>query len=95
MVAALLLLVAFVEHTLRMLGLIVRVLIVAMIAAALGRASGLLEPATLPAFWTAIGAGLLLVAGPAWAIGYDSRVDEEYTNTIERARAQRDSSRRS
>lgn len=53
------------------IGLLLRVVVLGFLCAAVLRIGGYAEPAMLPAFWLILGLATLLVAGPAWAGGYD------------------------
>lgn len=94
MVESLIRLVTWVERTIRLLGFMVRLLLIACVVALLARLSGLIEGGLLQVFWIAVGVGLFTIAMPSFVYGYESRVDDQFDEDIAAAKAKRERGRR-
>lgn len=94
MVDSLIRLVTWIERTLRLLGFVFRLVLIACVVALLARLSGLIGGELLQVFWIAVAVGLVTIAMPSFVYGYESRIDDQFDDDIAGAKAKRERSRK-
>lgn len=79
---------------LRAAGRLLKLLLIAFVVAVLGRASFLIPPDVLPAFWLAVGLGLITVALPAWDAGWNEHARNVRDADVRKAQQRYEQERR-
>lgn len=81
---------AWLDRAFRTIGVLFRLVVITALVALLGRVLGIFPGEMMPSYWLVVVAALATIAIPVWAAGYNSRVNDQYQDDIEAAKAKRD-----